>query len=632
MKKLSASLGVKIVAVVLFLLCAAASLGSAAAILYLADQGIYDQRDYSYYDSNACSRVTGNYVNDVYDHYLPLTLAEEPTAAEVFRLEQYAEDFSKENTNFFFTVTDGDGHTVLTNYSDEAYGTKEVHSFTGIYDENGDLLEDGNDYTITAYVKDPITAIDNYHDSYRFLSTLYSLRYTVIAITAAAALFTVLLFLFLLAAAGHRKNVEGISLNLFDRIPLDFLVCGMLLLTMVGVSPMSVFWNNVGFSGEVICIIGALLICALMVLIFSMTFAARIKAGKWWQNTLIYKIGRGLGRGVYVLFSNIPLLWKAILGFCVYFFFSVFSFLAAINGSGFFGLLYFALNLAVLFGLCFFVLQLNQLKKGGERIAKGDFETKIDTSHLYWEIKDYAKTLNDIGRGMSLAVEERLKSERLKAELITNVSHDIKTPLTSIINYVDLLKKEEMENDMAKEYLEVLDRQSTRLKKLTEDLVEASKAATGNITFRPESVDVAEFLNQLLGEYNEAFQARQLQPVVTVAGEARIFADGRLMWRIFDNLLNNICKYSLSHTRVYFNVEIAGETVVITLKNISGVPLNTTADDLMERFVRGDSARTTEGSGLGLSIAKSLTELQKGRFDLYVDGDLFKVVIVFDKA
>lgn len=631
MKKLSGSLGAKIIAVFLFLLCAAAALGGIAAIFYLADQGVYDQRDYSYYDSNACSRVTGNYASDVYYHYLPLALAEKPTTEEAFRLEQYEAAFSKENTNFFFTVTDEEGHTVLTNFADEDFGAKEVYTFDDLYDENGDLLDNGTNYTVTAYVKDPITVADDYHDSYRFLTALYSLRYAVIAITATAVLLAVLLFLFLLTVAGHRKNTEGISLNLFDRLPLDFLVGGMLLLTMVGVSPLSVFWHNVGFSGEVICIIGALLICVLMVLIFSMTFAARVKAGKWWQNTLIYKVGRALKRGAGTIFGNIPLLWKAVLGFCAYFFFNLICVTQAVY-SGFFALLCFVLNLAVLFGLCFLVLQLNQLKKGGERIAKGDFETKIDTSHLYWEIKDYAKTLNDIGRGMSFAVEERLKSERLKAELITNVSHDIKTPLTSIINYVDLLKKEEMENDTAKEYIDVLDRQATRLKKLTEDLVEASKAATGNIAFRPEAVDIAEFLNQLLGEYNEGFQARQLQPVVTVEGEARIFADGRLMWRVFDNLLNNICKYSLPHTRVYFNVKTGGKTVVITLKNISGTPLNITADDLMERFVRGDSARTTEGSGLGLSIAKSLTELQKGRFDLYVDGDLFKVVIIFDKA
>ncbi|HMM07072.1 MAG TPA: HAMP domain-containing sensor histidine kinase [Clostridiales bacterium] len=631
MKKLSANLGVKIVATVLFLLCATASLGGVAAIFYMADEGVYDRQDYSYYDSNACARVTWSYASDVYYNYLPLALAEKPTTEETFRLEQYAAAFSKENTNFFFTVTDEEGHTVLTNFADEAFGAKEVYTFDDLYDENGDLLDDSTDYTVTAYVKDPITADDDYYESYHFLTLLDSLRYTVIAIAVTAVLLTVLLFLFLLTAAGHRKNVDGISLNLFDRIPLDFLVCGLFLLAMVGVSPLSVFWNNVGFFGEVIYIIGALLICALMLLLFSMTFAARVKAGQWWQNTLIYKVGHALKKGAGTIFGSIPLLWKTVLGFCAYFFFNLICVTQAVY-NGFFAMLCFAFNLAVLFGLCFFVLQLNQLKKGGERIAGGDFETKIDTSRLRWEIKKYAETLNDIGGGMSLAVEERLKSERLKAELITNVSHDIKTPLTSIINYVDLLKKEEMENDTAKEYIDVLDRQSTRLKKLTEDLVEASKAATGNIAFQPEGVDVAEFLNQLLAEYDEALQKQQLQPVVSVAGEARIFADGRLMWRVFDNLLNNICKYSLPHTRVYFNVKTGGETVVITLKNISATPLNITADDLMERFVRGDSARTTEGSGLGLSIAKSLTELQKGRFDLYVDGDLFKVVIVFEKA
>lgn len=632
MKKLQASIGAKIIATILFLLCAAAALGGAGAIAYMADQGFYEQKAYSYYTGNACRSVTDNYANEVYYQYLPLTLTEKPTEEETFHLEQYENTFHKENTNFFFVVTDQEGQAVLTNYNDESYGTKEVYSFhDDFYDANGNLMDHGNDYTITAYVKEPISADDDYQSSYRVFTTLYPLRYAMIAITAAAVLFAVLSFLFLLTAAGHRKNEDGISLNMFDRIPFDLLVFGMILLAVVAVNPLPALWNSIGFLGDIVGIGGALLLCALGVLAFCMTFAARVKAGKWWQNTLIYRVAGVVKKGVGMLFGNIPLLWKAVLGFCAYLFF---NFLCVMQGvyNGFFVLVCFVFNLAVLLGLCFLILQLNQLKKGGERIAEGDFETKIETSGLRWEIKDFAETLNNIGQGMSRAVEERLKSERLKAELITNVSHDIKTPLTSIINYVDLLKKEDIENQAAKGYVDILDRQSARLKKLTEDLVEASKASTGNISFRPERVDVVEFLNQLLGEYNERLQEKQLLPVVTASQEAAaIFADGRLMWRVFDNLLNNICKYSQPHTRVYFNVDTVGLNVVITVKNISGTPLNIAADDLMERFVRGDSARTTEGSGLGLSIAKSLTELQKGRFTLHVDGDLFKVVIVFEK-
>lgn len=630
---MKSSLAAKIGAVILFLLLSAASLGGVVAIFYMADQGVYSQNGYSYYDSYACSSTTFNYACDVYNQYLPVALTKEPTAEESFRLEQYQTTYSKENTNFFFTVTDAEGKTILANDPAKTYGAKEVYTFDDdSYDENGDPVENGESYTVTAYVKDPITVKDDYYGTYHLLTVFHSFRYAIIAVTIIAALIALLLFIFLLSAAGHRRNEEGISLNMFDKIPLDVLICVIILLAMLGIYLLDTFWYDVGTYWEIAYIGAVLVVCALVGLAFCMTLAARIKVGKWWQSTLIYQIGRAFGKGISILFANIPLLWKTIVAFGVYFFFNIIFFMTAIDGSGFFGLLYFVFNIAVLFGLCFFVLLLNRLKKGGERIADGDFETKIDTKNMIWEIKDYAETLNDIGRGMSRAVEERLKSERFKAELVTNVSHDIKTPLTSIINYVDLLKKEEIANETAKEYIDVLDRQSAKLKKLTEDLVEASKASTGNIAIHPERVDVVEFLNQLLGEYTERFAAQQLKPVVSVAEEGvAIFADGRLMWRVFDNLLNNICKYALTNTRVYFDVGVNGKKVAITLKNISATPLNITADELMERFIRGDSARTTEGSGLGLSIAKSLTELQKGRFTLYVDGDLFKVAITFDQ-
>ena len=331
------------------------------------------------------------------------------------------------------------------------------------------------------------------------------------------------------------------------------------------------------------------------------------------------------------LFFNLSFLWKTILIFITYILINGFLVLLLMHRNTVILLFGFLFNLAVLYGLCCIVLQWNKLKQGGAKIAAGDYSCKIDTHNLLWDMKKHAETLNSIGFGMTKAIEERLKSERLKTELITNVSHDLKTPLTSIVNYVDLLKKENIENMNALTYIEVLDRQAAKLKKLTEDLIEASKASTGNITVSSGSIDVVEFLNQSIGEYHERFAANQLEPVIhTLQNEIKILADGRLMWRVFDNLLDNICKYSLPQTRVYIDVENIEGKVIITLKNISRVSLNITMDELLERFVRGDSARTTEGSGLGLSIAKSLTELQKASFDISVDGDLFKVIIKFE--
>lgn len=248
---------------------------------------------------------------------------------------------------------------------------------------------------------------------------------------------------------------------------------------------------------------------------------------------------------------------------------------------------------------------------------------------MYGVLKHHGENLNSIAQGMQKAVQQQLKSERFRTDLITNVSHDIKTPLTSIVNYVDLLKKEDVQPEKAKEYLAVLDRQSARLKKLTEDLVEASKASSGTLPVHLEAVDVNVLLSQVSGEYQSRFELCRLEPIVKLAPESpQILADGKLLWRVFDNLLSNICKYAARHARV-FHQRVLDSRVQISFKNISNYPLDITADELMERFVRGDSSRSTEGSGLGLSIAQSLTGLQKGSFDLVVDGDLFKANISF---
>ena len=251
---------------------------------------------------------------------------------------------------------------------------------------------------------------------------------------------------------------------------------------------------------------------------------------------------------------------------------------------------------------------------------------------MFWEFRRHGENLNSIADGMAIAVEQRIKSERLKTELITNVSHDIKTPLTSIVNYVDLLQRPELSQETRAEYLGVLARQSQRLKKLTEDLVEASKASTGSISVALVPTDLAELVNQAAAEYSERLKAGRLEPVIRFSGEdLTVLADGRLLWRVLDNLLGNVCKYALAGTRVYLDAEPAGDSVRLCVKNISRDPLNVSAEELLERFVRGDRARSSEGSGLGLSIARSLTELQKGSFSLAVDGDLFKAEILLRK-
>ena len=288
------------------------------------------------------------------------------------------------------------------------------------------------------------------------------------------------------------------------------------------------------------------------------------------------------------------------------------------------------LKVIIGFVLFFTVIDMNRIKKGGKEIASGNIEYKIDTKGMYGDFKKHASHLNSISDGIRKAVNDKMKSERLKTELITNVSHDLKTPLTSIVNYVDLMKKEDIQPEKAKEYLEVLDRQSKRLQKLTVDLLEASKASTGSIKSNPEMTDVNVFLSQIEGEYAEKTENVSLELVVKEAAEnPYIFVDGRLLWRVFDNLMNNICKYTLENTRVYVSAHASEKTVIVEFKNISRYPLDISSDELMERFVRGDKSRNTEGSGLGLSIAKSLIELQDGEFFIKVDGDLFVAGVVF---
>ena len=241
-----------------------------------------------------------------------------------------------------------------------------------------------------------------------------------------------------------------------------------------------------------------------------------------------------------------------------------------------------------------------------------------------------AVSINKIGDGLDRAVEESVKNERLKTDLITNVSHDIKTPLTSIINYVDLLKREDFEDPKIRNYLQVLEEKAYRLKTLTEDVVEASKVSSGNISLEMMNLNLVELVNQTSAEFEEKFEARNLKMIMNLPTEpATIYADGRRMWRVLANVFNNAAKYAMQGTRVYADLEKKDGMACFSLKNISARPLNIPASELTERFIRGDVSRSTEGSGLGLSIAQSLTEMQGGTFELYLDGDLFKVTIKF---
>ena len=275
-----------------------------------------------------------------------------------------------------------------------------------------------------------------------------------------------------------------------------------------------------------------------------------------------------------------------------------------------------------------YVRQQDEIEEALEQIYQGKTNIHLEEKELQGVLKKMAIYINDIAGGFSNAIEKSLKSERLKTELITNVSHDIKTPLTSIINYVDLLKKEDIKDEKAKEYIQILDNKSQRLKKLTEDLVEASKVSSGNVKLKMEEINLKELINQSIGEFKDKFEGKKLKIEVSMPKEEiKIKADSRYLYRIVENLFSNITKYALEDSRVYIDMKKENSGIEISIKNISKEKLNISSDELMQRFVRGDKSRYTEGSGLGLSIAKSLTELQGGKFDIIIDGDLFKVVM-----
>lgn len=495
-------------------------------------------------------------------------------------------------------------------------------------------------YTLAGYVRENMTADDSLRQEYQLLSWAVSHRVLLIVLAALGVVGMLAMFVFLMYAAGHAAGYEGIHLNWFDRIPLDVLTLLYLLPLLFGVRLL----NLISFPSDTgsmlvlqAALVAAYLICGLLLLLsYASTLASRIKAGTWYQNTVIWRVLRflwrvlcRLGRTVRYLCRNLPLYWRSALvwaGLC----FIELIFIIVTGCTESFFVWWLIGRVLLTAPLVLAVINMKKLRDGGERLASGDLTSQIDTSRMFWVFKQHADDLNAIGTGMQKAVEQQTRAERLKTELITNVSHDIKTPLTSIVNYVDLLKKEQIEPESARAYLDVLERQSARLKKLTEDLVEASKASTGNLACTLEPTDVNVLLGQVMGEYESRLEAGQLEPVVqTDPSGPKILADGRLLWRVFDNLLSNICKYAMPGTRVYLSSSVNGGKVTICFKNISRYPLNISADELMERFVRGDSSRSTEGSGLGLSIAQSLTGLQGGAFALTIDGDLFKAAVTF---
>lgn len=598
-----------------------------------ARQSLYENRCYSAMD-HADSFLRGNLANagllsdaDGYDYS---NIENSPTAVPGEEsipsfLKELSQDFSNEFTLDGFgchltVASDDTGEVYLENFA-LTYTDKPLYTAqsTRLY-----TLSDGSIYALT-YTVDLLQVETAPTYSYLLLSWLTEHTGLTIFLSALFAVLALFCFCFSMASAGHWAGHEGIHLTWLDKIPADVWLLVLLCTFFIGWEAFYYEWGRVFFCAALVP----------LVLLFLCAFAAQCKAGTVLRGALIGRIARFLWRIVRAVFRallhtlvRLPLVWKtALVGLVI----AGAEFLLYIND--FYRVRYgvfLVMKLIELLAVLYIAVSLRTLQKGGEKLARGDFSSPIDTRYLLWDFKRYGQELNDVQGGLEQAVQEQMKAEHLKTELITNVSHDIKTPLTSIVNYVDLLKKEDMPSPAAREYVDVLDRQSKRLKKLTEDLVEASKASSGALNVELQPTDVNVLLSQIEGEYQERLAACHLTLVTQPpAPGTMIQADSRLLSRVMDNLVSNVCKYAMENTRVYVTAAVRDGQAVISFKNVSRDELNISPDELMERFVRGDASRHSEGSGLGLSIARSLVQLQGGTFALSIDADLFRADIVF---
>jgi signal transduction histidine kinase len=556
------------------------------------------------------------------------------------------EDYSQSNLRFAVYRSDSDEvlETNVDDPSDMMWQETFVYSYY-VWPSDEKNGSEPEMVTLTVYtaLADDLPEEDAYSMVAQWVDFAYSMRYALFWIAGICGLLAIVCLILLLCSTGHRNDTDEIVSGPLTRVPLDLLLAVIGIAAFLAIEVASEAAWSLGTVAIVLLFSGLAVVGILVVLGLCVTVAGRLKQGGWWKNTVICYVirlavrllkafwhGCRKGGGAFGKFvCSIPLIWKTLLGYLAIAFVE-FWVMARWWGHDVLLFSWIVEKIVLALAVGYFALVLRKLQAGGKALAAGDLAYQVDTSKMFWDFKQHGENLNSIAGGMSLAVDERMKSERLKTELITNVSHDIKTPLTSIINYADLITKEPTDNEKITEYCEVLTRQSERLKKLIEDLVEASKASTGNLEVLLAPCEVGVLLTQAAGEYEKRLADGNLT-LVTRQPEhpVTILADGRRLWRVFDNLMNNICKYAQPGTRVFLTLEDTDGQAVISFKNISRCELDVSSDELLERFVRGDSSRSTEGSGLGLSIAQSLTELQNGTLALTIDGDLFKVTLRF---
>ena len=579
-------------------------------------------------------------------------------------------DYTEGSTNLTYLFADKETQTIYTNkkayssyaqleqnlekiFKEKAYAvvypelsecvTNIPDADLQVWNHTIDQSFDTKDFVFAVSVDTKFSVADSMADEAENYETYSKLMFPMLAGAIFGSVLWLVGMVWLTVTAGRKPEDEEIYLNGFDRWYTEIAAGAVIGIWLAGtiISGTLIANSSLGYSHAVVTVIVTCLICGTYTmawfLIGYLSLVRRIKAGTLWKNSLIRTVLKWIGKcsGKLADFArafsrNTAEKIKVLLVGGAFLFLQFLIIGCVFSGAGVFLLALMAVDVAVMIFAIRKADGQDRIMDGLKKISDGELQYKIKTDTLTGKQKVMAEYINNIGGGLDAAVENSLKKERMQTELITNVSHDLKTPLTSIINYVDLMKRENPTDPKIQEYLRILDEKSQRLKVLTEDVVEASKASTGNIKLEMNDIDFVEMVQQVIGEFEEKFQEKNLTMMVHFTDEPSIiYADGQRMWRVLENVFGNVVKYAMEGTRVYAEISNRNKKVTFSLKNISAQPLNISADELTERFIRGDVARNTEGSGLGLSIAKSLTELQGGEFKLHLDGDLFKVMITF---
>lgn len=622
-------------------------------IFELSDVGTEQFLDSGYY-----TKCIEKKCDDLSDYLRLLIKGESRTSEENRRYLQYTNEFKSGESNFCYWYRIGEawytnqpdtkegqefdveavlmeaktmGNYLIYDLVDKEFGT-DINGMADYFFGGGNqMLWPADDMTLIIGIDTELSAEDDIYEASREYEQLHPWIKVCIFSGLVSLMGWIISLVYLTLATGRRTGEEKIHLNPIDKIKTEILVAAfifmmvelVILITKVNSEEWAVYGIIVA-SGTVSLVIDGLF------LIFYLSMVRRMKAEMLWETS----VACWLERGIRKVFARQKTTVRVLLLFAGH---MAVCFVLAVGAFYYQSMTALVVLLLFSAGECYMILrkavEQYQIRQGVEKIRDGALSGKIDIEQLHGEEKSLAEAINNIGEGLLHAVDDSTKNERMKADLITNVSHDIKTPLTSIINYVNLMKLEKIDNERVQGYIKILDEKSQRLKQLTADLVEASKISSGNVKLDMQVIDLVELVYQTSGEFNEKFEQKELTIVTKLPKTAVLIrADGRQLYRVIENLYNNVAKYALEKTRVYVDIAYVEEKVVFSIKNVSEHSLareNSNAGDLTERFIRGDSSRTTEGSGLGLSIAKSLTVLMGGVFDIKVDGDLFKASITF---